>query len=244
MKISTFIVTILLTGLGYSTVGASVIVAPNAFENGFGPANNCVPFGCSTPRRYQQLYRRSQFTALSSPSEITHIAFRPAEGGLGLMQATFQNVEVTLSTNTSGALAVAFDDNVGLDEQIVYSGALAFSGVSPAAPFPPVASIPFAFLIKLQNPFAYDPVLGDLLLSFDNLAGDVVSSLLLMDSINASPTTSQRLVGAAGAPTGTTLDNRGLVTQFTFRPVATPEPSTMLLCLMGALTCLRRRVRV
>jgi hypothetical protein len=131
-----------------------------------------------------------------------------------------QNIRVELSTTSKmpDGLSSTFAENVGTDNTVVYSGLLRLNYVT---------------FISLQTPFLFDPAQGNLLMDVRNFAtppapsfgvrqflgedtrGDTISSVASLD-VN-SPTAR---VGSGGMVT-------------LFQVTAVPEPSTLLLLLVG-----------
>jgi hypothetical protein len=185
--------------------------------------------------RYQQVFNASDFLIGSREGGyIEQLSFRPdRQLGNGFL-TTFPNIQINLSTATRSAdgLSSVFGANTGLDETVVYSGALTLQGT------PGSFSLTY---IDLQQPFLYDPDVGNLLLDvrlsqgtptsyFDatEVAGDSVSRVWALD---------------VNSPSGQ-ADTLGLITGFSITPI--PEPSVGLLFGIGAtiiVFCARRTKR-
>ncbi len=232
-----------------SIAKADMIVAPPAFETVDAGGISDGPLGLtgSGGRRYQQIYDASLFSGLSGPQIISEIQFRAAntENSFRPNSLSATNVIVTLSTtsvtSTPGATAAnafsaSFDDNVGSDAQVVYSGALTLDrgGSNPTS-----QPQPFEYGFTLQLPFTYDPSMGNLLLDFVVPTSATVSQgtgfgkfedfdavTLANDGIASVRGTSGNAIGAAG--------ETGLITRFT-TTAAVPEPSTVVLFAVAAI---------
>ena len=217
----------------YSFSGqAATVVTPTGYASLEGDRNNGAPFdiggvefGINT-MRYQQVYNASLFSALGGPQMITQIAFRP-DGLLGsAYSVTLPNIQINLSTTaaTATSLSTVFNNNVGGDDMVVYSGALSLSTSYTGEPKN------FDIIINLTTPFLYNPGAGDLLMDVRNFGGgasqvfDAVSST----SLGVARVYSSALRGANGVNDATGFQDAttaGLVTQFTTTSV--PEPSVV-----------------
>ena len=222
---------------------SAVIVVPGDAEVDDAHLQNCIPLsGCIDRDRYQQLYAASAFGAFNGAEFITELAFRPNPDQPTLMQS-FDDVRIFLSTSSADpdALSTTFDDNVGLDETLVYSGALTLS--SSVTVSGPGTATDFDILIPLQTPFLYNPALGNLLFEFQNYSGESIQ--YFVDARESFGDAIGRVYNTGDGPEATIgmTDTLGLVTRFT--TVATPEPSTTILLgaafLAGALFLQRRK---
>jgi hypothetical protein len=232
----------LLLALGAASDSRAIsIVAPNASADLEGTSNGYFPFSTSAgfDMRYQQVYASSQFSQLSGPTLLTAIAFRP-EGALlgdGALSGTIADVEIRLSVTsaTPSTLSATFADNVGASEQVVFDGSLTLSSANVGNPGPKA----FDLVIVLDEPFVYDPGLGNLLLDVRNFSGGWTT---LMDAAVSSATARvySALFGGGTDSVSGTVDAVGLVTQFTF---SVPEPSGLGLALLGCLFVARNAMR-
>lgn len=242
-----------LASIAAAPTFAQNVVAPGAQEFTDGNSQNRLPFdtaGASlASERYQQVYRASEFGAITAPSLITAIAFRPDGSGFGAaFGPTDMTVDIRLSTTTAApdALAGTFASNTGANEAVVYAGNLTLSSAFTG---PVGGAKDFDIVINLQTPFLYNPAAGNLLLDvrlfsrvsvplFDSQVtdGDGISRVFALDSGSGNPVNS-----ATGF-----ADTSGLVTRFTFVSAASaPEPSTLALFVLGAgvpILMARRRV--
>jgi hypothetical protein len=202
--------------LAGSVVHAAVIVVPSLTTQE-GNTNSGAPFslGINNSMRFQQVYAASAFVSLPGPHLITHLAFRP-DGDFGYPTSfTIPDIQINLSTTSASpdGLSPVFQDNVGSDEIVVFSGSLSLSTAFTGPEGGPKA---FDLIIPLQTPFLYDPSDGNLLLDVRNFSGapgfpfdaqsasgDPISWILNNGDVN----------GADGSP-----NTAGLVTQFTLSP--------------------------
>jgi hypothetical protein len=212
------LITVCLGALGALQAGVIVIGSP-------GTGANYFPFGGTVYEGtvYQQVYGSGSFPG---PITITDIVFYHTlyPGG------NFRPGSYTLSLSTTsrpvnGLDTVIFDNNLGPDNQLFWSGAL--SGPAPAPE-----------VVFLGGPFAYNPGLGNLLLDV-RVSGGGGGPSLSLDARN----------GDAGGlfsrahNFGTAFENWGLVTGFSYGEVVIPEPATLTFLGLGlaALAFLRRR---
>jgi hypothetical protein len=219
----------LLLLVSAASATADTIVVPNTVAAVEGNDSNFGPFFDNSVR-YQQVYSASQFPSLTAPLKITGISFRP-DGSVSDPSLTliFDSVQIDLSTTsaTPATLSTTFGDNVGADDRTVFD-----SFVFMHAPVTGPAGGPKDFTVSFSiTPFIYDPAAGNLLMdvrAFESSGG--ISGFL--DAESGSPFTAHVDAPSLGAASGDFFGT-GLVTQFQF--TAVPEPSTMVLCLLGAL---------
>lgn len=232
---------------------AATVVIPNAQESAEGNESNAFPFTrtptSNEPYRYQQVYDASGFGAQEAPITIDEIRFRPDSNNFEVASILVQSIEVRLSTTQKSANCsspppdcldnVIFDNNIGADAALVYSGPLTLP-----VPTNTVAPRPFEVAIPLTTQFVYDPSAGNLLVEIYNLS-EIIESDYILDTHNlvgdeisrvvevVVPGTSDHLI----PPVGT--GSRGLVTQFVYN---TPESGTLGagIAALFALVALRR----
>src|SRR6185436_1048970 len=115
-------------------------------------------FGAGTFRnpsyREQQVYAASQFGA--GVVAITQLRFRPDYFYGNAFTANVASIQFNLSTtlrNPDG-LSSAYGQNVGADDRVVFSGALAISSQFIGPTNGPKA---FDIVVPLSTPFVYDP---------------------------------------------------------------------------------------
>jgi hypothetical protein len=242
------VLALFVTISGNSARADLLIVAPNAQAAAEGNSNNGFPFNLSpfgvSSQRYQQVYAASEFSALSGPSFIAQILFRPDALEGGAFSSTLPNVQVNLSTTTKApdGLSTTFASNIGADDTIVFgAGPLSLSSAFTG---PAGGPKNFDITINLTTPFLYDPASGNLLLDVRNFGGGRTTQFnaefLGGDSVSRAYTVTTSGVNDASGST----DSLGLVTEFKFAPAAVPEPSSVVLfgtCLALTLGILRRR---
>ena len=220
---------------------ADEVVSPNEFTSAEAPQNNRFPIFVDGGIRYQQVFDSGQFN-FSGPTYITEIAFRgdsnPDTGGV-LAPITINGLTLSLSTTQFGPdqLDNVFDQNLGSDNTVVFSGSQTFSSDGAINP-DGTANFDFRFL--LDTPFLYDPSAGSLLLDVlntdvdgddigyffdaaDNIQGDSVSRVFSGE-------------GDFNSRVGDS-DSVGVVTQF----VTVPEPGTCGLIVLLAFGLIRRQ---
>ena len=207
-----------------SAFAAGTRVVPGIYASTPGDVNNLIPLSwglfCSpclpSSGRVQQLYSASEFT--DGPAiQLTGIAFRPDEQdsvSFGSTSGTIQSIEIHLSTKPAGALSSTFANNVGADDTIVYSGAVALT-YDPSGQS--VGSVrPFMWAITFTTPFVYHPANGDLLVDFKTVTGvdPNVGTIPTADATTSlSRVATSNTTGTVGDATGTVF-GIGLITRF------------------------------
>jgi hypothetical protein len=171
-------------------------------------SNNCIPFGCPSGGRYQQLYSGSRFSSSVLVSAITVYADERRTSG-------FSGATYFLSLSTSSALLMGlspmWDSNVGRDAYTVFGGFL--SGV-----------VPSSYTFQLERPFLYDPTAGNLLLDV-SVSDPTTPMLYTWDAATDTEDMSRITYGGVN-------ERIGLVTSFNVVTV-TPEPLSLLLLATG-----------
>jgi hypothetical protein len=223
-------VTLIVLG-AVNAAQAEILTVPNNLSSIEGNADNSLPF--STETRYQQVFAASEFAFLSEPALITKISFRPDAIYGEPFSARIRDIQLALSTTNAAVdrLSQIFANNIGSDETIVYRGALSLSSAFIGSATGPKA---FDVSINLQNPFLYDPNLGNLLLDVTNfLYNSEVFSLDAQNEVGDS--ISRRYTYVSNSPAAVGSDDgdprsfgnsTGLVTQFTITPIPKPVPES------------------
>jgi hypothetical protein len=204
------VVAVALLGSAGWAPAADPVTIPSSVQAGEGNSDNQFPLN-GDPIRYQQVIAASEFPA--GQRWITRIALRPDGASGAAFSETLSNVQINLSTTQKapGALSKTFADNIGSDEKVVASGALALSSSSSGPDGGPKA---FDIVITLDAPFLYDPAAGNLLLDVRNYSGGKTTQL---DAHDAPDSTSRIWSGDVRSATGTQGDpfpSVGLVIRF------------------------------
>jgi hypothetical protein len=202
---------------GQGTV--TFIGSPIGFPSGSGPNPFLTDTTFGPSVRYQQVYNASDFLGHGAPLyRITDLSFGPGTGNT-MGSTTLSNVQISFSITQRSAdqLSSAFADNFGLNTTVVSSGLLQLV-------FNPVGD--WNFSIHLQQPFLYDPALGNLLMDVRNYqtlpSGPPGRMAYALSAADASSSLFSYNVNSA---TGLT-DTAALSTRFTVELV--PEPSSGL----------------
>ncbi len=186
--------------------------------------------------RYQQVYASSEF---STAILITGIDFR-VSGLLDGFTSTLPSIQMNLSTTRAAVdgLSEVFADNVGADDTVVFAkGPLTLSGAAGGQPGDLKS---FDVHIAFTTPFLYDPSSGNLLLDVRNFGGGVTAPFSTTQSETDS---TSRVASFDGNADRGNTDSSGLITQFDFDPVATPEPSGVVLAALGLVAIVLFRLR-
>jgi hypothetical protein len=212
------LVLMVLTGMAQAQKGPEkvVVVYPNAYEQTEGEGS-AIPNFLDTPFKMQQVFTADQFGALEDkPYLLTHYALRPDKGLSGPTTVTVDDMQIRISVaqRTPGGLSMAFSENVGANEQIVWDGPMTFhtEGAGPAT-----GPKGFDYLIELQRPYLYDPSDGNLLFEYISYSGFHGTSGLREDMVGMGHGYNASLIGATDpeaefATTATPLQ----IVQFTF----------------------------
>lgn len=228
---------------GYATL---LTVAPNDRANAAGNAQSPTPlrFPGTGGSRVQQLYSSAFFSA---PQTITGIQFRPTPGiapsALFGDTISVSDITIRLSTTSRGdegadTLSMVFANNIGDDVTTVYSDPLTLTTAFTGPPGGPKA---FDYSIALEQPFFYDPGLGNLLLDAMIPTGATVSGngffgFITLDQVNDLNDGIFSIVNLSdgGANSGI-ASTAGAITRFVGEPVAVPEPGMLPLFAVGFL---------
>lgn len=225
--------------LATGSVLGEYIVSPNSRSDSEGSTNNGYPLNLSGDHthpdgmRYQQVYAAGQFaSAEQTPLLIGGLAFRPdMYAGQSFSATLLSGVQVRLSTTVKSVdgLSVDLDQNIGGDERVVFDGNLSLSSACTG-----VGPRDFDITITFDQPFLYNPSVGNLLLEISNLS-DAATTFFDAHASNSDGTSRAFMPATTHNPYALT-DSTGLVTRFHL----VPEPQTVGLLLLG-LAMLRRR---
>jgi hypothetical protein len=209
-RTSTLAVTLLVLAGG--AWAGSTLTVPSTNKGTEGNSDNLYPLN-GDPIRYQQVIAASEFS--TGAGWITQFALRPDAASGAAFSETLTNVQINLSTTKrpSNSLSKTFASNVGSDETVVSSGALALSSAFSG---PDGGPKDFDIIITLKTPFWYDPSAGNLLIDVRNFSGGRTSQLDAQDA----PDTTSRIwsldVDSPTAASGDPYPSAGLVIQFFF----------------------------
>ncbi|MEJ8566359.1 hypothetical protein [Elongatibacter sediminis] len=212
------LLTVAAVSLGNASVlwaAAALNVVPNANFDVDGDGNNAIPFGddqfCDDGIRYQQLYPGDE---VGGPN-IGSMAFRLDASESDVGGVILEDVTVTLSSTlaTRTTLSARFEDNIGPDAQVVYTGDVLAELTTSGS-----GTNPFDLYIDFDTPFEFDG-------SNANLLVDVVirqcedMKTFSLDSVNTHPVLSRvwspdkdNEIAYGGEDDA--VDSVGLVTEF------------------------------
>jgi len=219
---------------------ADFVVSPGPAALREGNLNSGFPFNLPffglTAMRYQEVYSSGDFASLGGPVYLTQLAFRPdATNGNAFTAPTFTNTQISLSTTPKvpDGLSTRFNENLGSNTTLVFSGSLVLSSRFTGPAEGPKA---FDVLINLQTPFLYDPAQGNLLLELRTLGQTALTSELDAESVVGDGVSRLYSTDNNANATSGFQDTLGLVTRFTASPV--PQPSSLVLLGLGTLALL------
>jgi hypothetical protein len=203
-------------------------VAPNSSASTEGSTNASYPFGTTTIH-YQQVYAASQFPA---GGWISEVSFRPdgtQTAGSLFFPVTLTSVKIILSTTSKapGGLSTTFANNLGTDKVTVFNSNTVPFNLSTS--HCGSAGGPYAFdcRVRLTTHFNYNPALGNLIMDVVLTNSNAAPPNLDAVTVTSNPLSSRAYALSSTATTATTLDNKSLVTQFTFGKFGVATASTL-----------------
>ncbi|NKI36530.1 hypothetical protein HFP89_15270 [Wenzhouxiangella sp. XN79A] len=193
----------------------AVFTVPNGLDGVEGDSASSLPFGdtaaCSNGFRYQQVINGDQglFGTIGS------IAFRLDGGAAPVGPLTYGNTTVTLSSTdrTAATLSTNFEENVGLDRQVVWSGDLQIDAAIDA-----IGTNPFDILVVDGGGFRFGDT-GDNLLIDIVVEGCPLGAAFFMDAVAGSSATRAVFSGDIDSDVGSPA--QGLVAEVV---ASTPPP--------------------
>jgi len=173
-----------------------------------GGAGDCFPFGCyddpiyGSFTEYQQIYDPSLFP--QQKIAIAKLTFTNTKISNSVKNMNTEPFKIYLSTSTKtyATITTDFNNNLGSDNTLVFSGSL-------SQPW----SFPQNLVITLTTPFVYDPTKGSLLLDIKVTSqGDQNGRIDFDADPRTSGTFTTNVVGKGGN-TGVILHQFNLITQ-------------------------------
>ncbi len=158
---------LLLTCLAAYGLQAGTVVAPPGCDLADG--NDGVVSSPSPSLRGQRLYSASFFTNMTPKAGVlVRMALRADRSVTTPRTVVMRNCEVRLCTTRRGpgaasALSTRFDDNLGSDTTLVFSGDVSWTTQGDGPVGGPRA---FDYIFPFQRPFLYDPAKGNLLIEW------------------------------------------------------------------------------
>lgn len=148
---------------------------------------------------------------------ITELRFRPDYQYGQAFSTTLANIQINLSTTARmpDALSATFDQNVGVDDTVVFNGSLSVSSEFDGPGNGPKA---FDIVIPLTTPFVYAPGGGTLLVDIRNYQSSSASPLSGQGRLDDS---ASRNIGPLGAVSGT-MDTGVEALQVVYYPTNEP----------------------
>ena len=145
-----------LTCLAAFGLQAGTVVAPSSCDQSDG--NDAVVSSPWPSFRGQRLYSASSFANMA-PGVLVSMAFRPDRSVTAPRTVAMRNWEVRLSTTRRGTgatspLSTRFDDNLGPDTTLVFSGDVSWTTQGDGPSSGPRA---FDYIVPFQRPFLYNP---------------------------------------------------------------------------------------
>lgn len=223
------------------------VTTPSGFEEVEGISGSPSIFNAFFERRTQVYYDKSYFPSVIT---INQIRFRLDESVSSLSPRTIPDIQIGLSTLVQNEFSDVLDENLGDDFIVVRErGPLTISSTGNSSNG---ITKDFDIVIDLDNPFKYDPTIGNLLMevrTFDISAGgltintsiDIEFSQGFGGQAICTPSRVLPSIGCAVSATGAngTVNNASVgnipVTQFVGTTTKVPEPQSLIgfLALIG-----------
>lgn len=146
--------------------GAATLVVPPGHDAVDGSAMYANEPPPPAGGRCQELYEAADFAAMiPKAGVIVKLALRPDRIVNAPRTVTLQNYQLRLSTTQRkpGGLSARFDDNLGPDATLVYSGDITWTTDGSGPANGPRA---FDYVVDFQQPFVYNPKKGNLLVEW------------------------------------------------------------------------------
>ena len=215
---------IAIAGLRPAAADQIFIVSPSGLENTDG---DVAGQDSNPPLRAQRLHPAADFSALDGPHYITGISLRADKLQPAEAVGESSQFMMWLSTTDTTDLSSTYADNIGSDNTLVFDGAIS---LTYPADGPVGGPQPWGTEIVFDTPFLYDPGQGNLLVDTDTPVESTGTEGFLFDMQSVSYG-----AFAGGDPTLASGDvaQYQLPTRFTVMPV--PEPSTIVLALLGVI---------
>jgi hypothetical protein len=205
--------------LAGSGVGAATLVVPPNFDAADGSDMYADTPPPSSGCRFQEVYTAAYFTnTMSQPALLVRMACRPDRTVTTPREVVLLNYELRFSTTQRGpgSLSSRFDDNLGADTTLVFSGDLTWSTLGAGPAQGPRA---FDYVVPFQHPFMYDPSKGNLLV--DWRVGNSPQGRPAFDAHLFSDGKTRLCYGASANASTAIFSNAGLaIRQLTVEPLA------------------------
>lgn len=208
-----------LTCLAAFGLQAGTVVTPSGCDRSDG--NDAVVSSPWPSFRGQRLYSASSFANMTPKAGVLiSMAFRPDRSVTAPRTVAMRNWEVRLSTTRRGPgatspLSTRFDDNLGPDTTLVFSGDVSWTtdGAGPAE-----GPRAFDYIVPFQRPFLYDPAKGNLLI--DWRVGDTGGAIPGYDAVSYADGQTRFLVASSPYASDAVYSSaQVLVVQFTVEPL-------------------------
>jgi hypothetical protein len=198
---------------------AGTVVAPWGCDLADG--NDVVGSSPWPSFRGQRLYSASSFSNMTPKAGVlVRMALRADRSVTTPRTVVMRNCEVRLCTTRRGpgatsALSAQFDDNLGLDTTLVFSGDVSWATQGDGPPSGPRA---FDYIFPFQRPFLYDPAKGNLLIEWR--IGDCGGATPGYDAVSYTDGQTRFLVAPSpSASVANYSSAQVLVAQFTVEPL-------------------------
>jgi len=190
------------------------VVVPNDLVDFEGDTSGPSDFA-GVAFRLQFLYEADDFGALSEPGKIISLVLRPDESLSSPQEVIYDDLKISLSTTDRqfDDLDFVFEDNIGLDETVVFDGEVLVSTEAIGPEFGPKE---FDYRYDFTTPFTYDPTQGNLLMDVVSFSGQDIAQIDDQDSTMIGVFSPDPL-GEEGE-----ILNAGLVVKFLFQEAGIP----------------------
>src|SRR6185436_18859456 len=131
-------------------------------------------------------------------------------------------INLSTTTRAPGGLSSTFSNNIGADQTVVFNGSIT---VSSQFAGPSGGPKNFNIVIPLQQPFLYNPALGNLLVDVRDFSGEATC---YVDAANSSTDAASRVVAQSASASSGSADTGAAVILVSYSPADQIAPSILV----------------